>query len=108
MVGPYSGSCKRPIPPAHGATQDTFYSSEGYIDLCMKVNCLIEKDEDGYYYASVPSLPGCFTQAKTYEELTERLCEAISLYLEVNEPPEPDELREFVGVQAVEIRSCQS
>ncbi len=38
----------------------------------------------------------------------ERLCEAISLYLEVNEPPEPDELREFVGVQAVEIRSCQS
>jgi predicted RNase H-like HicB family nuclease len=74
----------------------------------MKVNCLIEKDEDGYYYASVPSLPGCFTQAKTYEELTERLCEAISLYLEVNEPPEPDELREFVGVQAVEIRSCQS
>lgn len=46
----------------------------------MKVNCLIEKDEDGYYYASVPSLPGCFTQAKTYEELIVRLDEAISLY----------------------------
>ncbi|MCK9306906.1 MAG: type II toxin-antitoxin system HicB family antitoxin [Methanoculleus sp.] len=44
----------------------------------MKVNCLIEKDEDGYYYASVPSLPGCFTQAKTYEELIIRLDEAIS------------------------------
>jgi predicted RNase H-like HicB family nuclease len=73
----------------------------------MKVNCLIEKDEDGYYYASVPSLPGCFTQAKTYEELIVRLDEAISLYLEVNESPEPDESREFVGVQAVEIRSCQ-
>ncbi len=73
----------------------------------MKVNCLIEKDEDGYYYASVPSLPGCFTQAKTYEELIVRLDEAISLYLEVNELPEPDESREFVGVQAVEIRSCK-
>ncbi|MFA7197847.1 MAG: type II toxin-antitoxin system HicB family antitoxin [Methanoculleus sp.] len=73
----------------------------------MKVNCLIEKDEDGYYYASIPSLPGCFTQARTYEELIRRLDEAISLYLEVNESPEPDELREFVEVQRVEIKSCQ-
>ncbi|HOI57642.1 MULTISPECIES: type II toxin-antitoxin system HicB family antitoxin [unclassified Methanoculleus] len=73
----------------------------------MKVNCLIEKDEDGYYYASIPSLPGCFTQARTYEELIRRLDEAISLFLEVNESPEPDELREFVGVQRVEIKSCQ-
>jgi Uncharacterized conserved protein len=72
----------------------------------MKFNCLIEKDEDGYYYASIPSLPGCFTQAKTYEELLRRLDEAISLYLEVNECPEPDEIREFVGVQAIEIKSC--
>ena len=72
----------------------------------MKFNCLIEKDDDGYYYASVPSLPGCFTQAKTYDELLKRLDEAISLYLEVNEAPEPDEQREFVGVQAVEIKSC--
>ncbi len=47
----------------------------------MKYYCLIEKDEDGYYYASIPTLPGCFTQAKTYEELIERLHEAISLYL---------------------------
>mgnify|MGYP000982994888 FL=1 len=73
----------------------------------MKVNCLIEKDEDDYYYASIPSLPGCFTQARTYEELIRRLDEAISLFLEVNESPEPNELREFVGVQRVEIKSCQ-
>jgi len=72
----------------------------------MKFNCLIEKDEDGYYYASVPSLPGCFTQATSYDELIKRLDEAITLYLETNEPPEPDEQREFVGVQAVEIESC--
>jgi predicted RNase H-like HicB family nuclease len=49
----------------------------------MKFNCLIEKDEDGYYYASIPSLPGCFTQATSYEELLKRLDEAITLYLEV-------------------------
>jgi predicted RNase H-like HicB family nuclease len=67
----------------------------------MKCNCLIEKDEDGYYYASVPSLPGCFTQAKSYDELIKRLDEAITLYLETNEAPEPDELREFVGAQTI-------
>jgi predicted RNase H-like HicB family nuclease len=88
-------------------TRYIFYTTHQYDKSDMKVNCLIEKDEDGYYYASIPSLPGCFTQAKTYEELIRRLDEAISLYLEVNEPPEPDELREFVGVQRVEIESCQ-
>lgn len=72
----------------------------------MKFNCLIEKDEDGYYHASIPSLPGCFTQAKTYEELLHRLHEAITLYLEVNEAPDPDEIREFVGVQAIEVETC--
>ncbi|KUK70533.1 MAG: Uncharacterized protein family UPF0150 [Methanomicrobiales archaeon 53_19] len=73
--------------------------------LTMKYYCLIEKDEDGYYYASIPTLPGCFTQAKTYEELIERLHEAISLYLDLNGPPDPDEIREFVGVGAVEVNS---
>jgi predicted RNase H-like HicB family nuclease len=43
---------------------------------------VVEKDEDGLYVASVPSLPGCFTQAETTEELRERLKEAIELYLE--------------------------
>ncbi len=29
-----------------------------------KFSVLVEKDEDGYYVATVPSLPGCHTQAK--------------------------------------------
>lgn len=62
---------------------------------------LIEKDEDGIYVASVPSLKGCHTQAKTVEELLPRVKEAIELCLEV----ENDELlqNEFVGVQQVEV-----
>jgi len=44
---------------------------------------VIEKDEDGYYVASVPELPGCHTQAKTLDELIERVREAVELYLEV-------------------------
>ena len=30
---------------------------------------IIEQDEDGLFVASVPSLPGCHTQAKTIKEL---------------------------------------
>lgn len=44
---------------------------------------IIERDEDGYFVASVPALPGCHTQAKTLEELRERVRDAIKLCLEV-------------------------
>ena len=46
-------------------------------------NVVIERDEEGYYVASVPSLPGCHTQARSLDQLTERIKEAIRLYLEV-------------------------
>ena len=42
----------------------------------------IERDSEGYYVASVPAQPGCYTQAKTREELDVRVREAIAvLYL---------------------------
>jgi len=44
---------------------------------------VIEKDEDGYYVASVPELKGCHTQGKTLDEVMERSREAILLCLEV-------------------------
>jgi len=47
-------------------------------------NIVIEQDEDGYYIASVPELPGCHTQAKSLDELNKRVIEAIELYLEVD------------------------
>lgn len=46
----------------------------------MKFSVLVERDEDGYYIASVPELPGCHTQAKTLDQLTSRIKEAIELY----------------------------
>lgn len=44
---------------------------------------VIERDEDGYFVASVPALPGCHTQAKTLSELTVRVRDAIRLSLDV-------------------------
>lgn len=64
---------------------------------------IIEQDEDGLYLASVSELEGCHTQAKTLDELRERVKEAIQLYLEVetyliNEVP-----LEFVGIQKLAV-----
>jgi len=36
--------------------------------------------------ASVPELPGCYTQARTLDELMKRIEEAVELYLEVEGP----------------------
>ena len=52
----------------------------------MRFSVIIERDEDGYYVASVPELPGCYTQARTLDELMERVKEAVELYLEVEGP----------------------
>ena len=43
---------------------------------------MVEKDEDGYYVASVVELPGCHTQAKSLGDLMKLIKEAIELYLE--------------------------
>jgi len=48
----------------------------------LKFAVVVERDEDGYYVASVPELLGCHTQAKTLDELTKRVKEAIEVYLE--------------------------
>lgn len=62
---------------------------------------VIERDSEGYYVASVPALHGCHTQAKSLDELMERVREAIELCLEVQgEETEPLDL---VGVQRVTI-----
>lgn len=64
-------------------------------------NVVIERDGEGYYVASVPSLPGCHTQAKSLDTLMERIQEAIELCLEV-EQAASEEL-DFIGVQRVSV-----
>jgi predicted RNase H-like HicB family nuclease len=62
-------------------------------------NVVIERDEDGYFVATVPSLRGCHTQAKSLDVLMRRIQEAISLCLDMEKPV----LNEFIGVQRVTV-----
>ena len=61
---------------------------------------IIEQDEDGYFVASVPSLRGCHTQAKSLDVLAERVKEVIELCLEVEDEPVSNR---FIGVQRVAV-----
>ncbi len=64
-------------------------------------NVVIEQDSEGYYIASVPALRGCHTQAKSFDELMQRIKEAIELCLEVRD--EQVEQLDFVGVHRVTV-----
>lgn len=64
---------------------------------------VIERDEDGIYVASVPELEGCHTQAKTLDELNQRIKEAIELYLEVMSDNDRTGKLDFVGIQKVRV-----
>ena len=81
----YSGTCKL---------------AEVLNNMNREFNVVIEKDADGYFIASVPSLRGCHTQAKSLDVLIERIKEAIHLCLEVEGDTYTNE---FVGVQRVAI-----
>lgn len=67
--------------------------------MMREFSVVIEKDEDGYFVASVPALRGCHTQAKSLDALMKRIKEAIELCLEVQEPV----ATEFIGVQRVAV-----
>jgi len=77
-----------------------------YRDLKMhRFTVIVERDEDGVYIARVPSLKGCHTFARTWEELQERLKEVIQLCLEVEEEEQKEVLsdNQLVGTFQLEV-----
>ena len=62
----------------------------------------IQKDKEGYFVGEVVELPGCHTQAKSLDELMERIKEAIELYLDVQGEALEKEVQ-FVGIQEITI-----
>lgn len=65
--------------------------------MSHEFHVVIERDEEGWLVGSVPALPGCFTQARSLDELMERIKEAAEAYLDVR--PGDVSVNEFVGVQ---------
>ena len=63
---------------------------------------VVERDEDGNYVASVPALAGCHTQARSLDELVNRVQEAITVCLEDGDGGAIPTL-EFIGVQRVTV-----
>lgn len=63
---------------------------------------IVERDEDGNYVASVPALAGCHTQARSLDELMQRVREVIALCLEDTDTDAAPSL-EFVGVQRITV-----
>jgi len=70
----------------------------------MKFMSYIEKDpETGLYVATVPSLPGAHTQAKTLDELQKNIKEVVELCLQELSEEEKALLPEFVAIQQLEV-----
>jgi len=66
-----------------------------------RYNVIVEQGEDGYLISEVVELPGCHTQAKTYDELIKRTKEAIELYLETIKPIKVK--TKFLSLQQIEV-----
>lgn len=64
-------------------------------------NVIVEEGIDGFLISSVIELPGCHTQAKTYDELVSRTKEAIELYVEERKHFKPES--RFVGLQQITL-----
>ena len=77
------------------------YNRSEDIRLTRQFDVVIERDEEGHYIASVPQLPGCHTQARSLDEVTERIREAAELCVEVEGAPEQS--LEFVGIQRITV-----
>ena len=70
--------------------------------MARQFTVVIERDDEGYLVGSVPALKGCHTQARSMDELLERIREAIQLCLEV-QGEEATEPLELVGTQNVAV-----
>ena len=67
----------------------------------VEFNVIIEKDEEGWYVASVPEIQGCHTQGRTIPQVLERIKEAIEVCLE----SEGEDIKpmKFIGIQKIEM-----
>ena len=85
----------------YGKNKETYLNVERDISVMARFSVIVEQGEDGYLISEVVGLPGCHTQAKTYDQLLKRTKEAIVLYLKTNTIESP--MPKFVGLQQLEV-----
>ena len=64
----------------------------------MKLRAIVHTAEEGGFWAEVPALPGCVTQAETREELATNLQEAVEGWLAAGEASLDDGPAEILEV----------
>lgn len=62
----------------------------------------IERDEDGVFIGSIPSVPSCYAQGPTQEEMLANLQEVLRLCLRNTDNHDLKNTK-FVGIQNLEI-----
>ena len=50
----------------------------------MRVVAIVHEAEEGGFWAEVPALPGCYTQAESLDELKVNLKEVVELLMETS------------------------
>jgi predicted RNase H-like HicB family nuclease len=55
----------------------------------MRLKVVVHESEDGGFWAEVPALPGCATQADSVPELMRRVTEAVEGWLSAEDPNLP-------------------
>ncbi|MBX3378288.1 MAG: type II toxin-antitoxin system HicB family antitoxin [Phycisphaeraceae bacterium] len=68
--------------------------------LRREFSVVIERDQDGWFVASVPELRGCHTQARSLDTLIRRTREAINACLDsLSDQPQTT----FIGLQRIAV-----
>jgi len=53
------------------------------MEKMLKLPVIVQQDEEGWYVAECPAIPGCISQGRTLEEALVNVREAMELCLEV-------------------------
>jgi len=73
----------------------------------LPITIYIEQDQDGIFVGSVPSVPSCYAQGKTQEEMLKNLKQVLKLCLRNTDIALVKKNR-FVGIQNFEIPYAQT
>lgn len=68
----------------------------------MQFTVYIEQDEDGVFIGSIPTIPSCYAQGDTEEEMLKNLSEVAKLCLR-NTDKKTVQKHRFVGIHNLEL-----